>query len=153
MLKPEINITPLIDVLLVLLIILMVIAPLKPDAFKAKIPADRNDDPLPPDPRTLVVTVASDSSLSLNREAFLGDALDPEPLVRRLKTILNERRSNGPLANNATVDAGRPYRDQIERTVFIKAPRRLDYGRVARVVDAVKLAGAYPISLQIDHLD
>ena len=43
--------------------------------------------------------------------------------------------------------------DRIERTVFIKAPRSLDYGSVARVVDAVKLAGAYPISLQIDDLD
>ncbi|MFN0140118.1 MAG: hypothetical protein ACKVQW_08540 [Pyrinomonadaceae bacterium] len=43
--------------------------------------------------------------------------------------------------------------DKIERTVFIKAPKTIDYGSVARVVDAVKLAGAYPISLQIDHLD
>jgi biopolymer transport protein ExbD len=37
--------------------------------------------------------------------------------------------------------------------VFIKAPRATNYGSVARVVDAVKLAGAYPISLQIDGLE
>jgi biopolymer transport protein ExbD len=37
--------------------------------------------------------------------------------------------------------------------VFIKAPRRLDYGSVAKVVDAVKIAGAAPVSLQIDDLD
>jgi len=47
----------------------------------------------------------------------------------------------------------RPFNDRIERTVFIKAPRSLDYGSVARVVDAVKVAGAYPISLQIDNLE
>jgi len=43
--------------------------------------------------------------------------------------------------------------DHAERTVFIKAPPTLDYGSVAHVVDAVKLAGAFPISLQLDGLD
>ena len=38
--KPNINVTPLIDVLLVLLIIFMVVSPLKPSTFKTKIPAE-----------------------------------------------------------------------------------------------------------------
>lgn len=42
---------------------------------------------------------------------------------------------------------------RVEKTVFIKAPRKLAYGEVAKVVDAVKLAGASPISLQIDDLN
>jgi biopolymer transport protein ExbD len=37
--------------------------------------------------------------------------------------------------------------------VFIKAPKNLPYGDVAKVVDAVKISGASPISLQIDALD
>ena len=41
--KPEINVTPLIDVLLVLLIIFMVVAPLKPSSFKARVPAKSKD--------------------------------------------------------------------------------------------------------------
>ena len=41
--KPVINVTPLIDVLLVLLIIFMVVAPLKPSSFRARVPAE----PLP----------------------------------------------------------------------------------------------------------
>ena len=57
--------------------------------------------------------------------------------------------STQPLAN----DPERTTADTIERTVFIKAPRSLSYGNVARVVDAVKLGGAFPIALQIDSLD
>ena len=51
--KPHINVTPLIDVLLVLLIIFMVVSPLRPDAFRAKVPAEWTND-TPSDPQTLV---------------------------------------------------------------------------------------------------
>jgi len=40
-----------------------------------------------------------------------------------------------------------------QRTVFIKAPKSLSYGTVVLLIDAVKAAGADPISLQIDDLD
>ena len=63
------------------------------------------------------------------------------------------RIANGDVSDSFADDPNRPMTDRIERTVFIKAPRSLDYGSVARVVDAVKLAGAYPISLQIDDLE
>ncbi|MEQ1646799.1 MAG: biopolymer transporter ExbD, partial [Pyrinomonadaceae bacterium] len=45
MLKPTINVTPLIDVLLVLLIIFMVVTPLKPSAFKTRVPAEQVEPP------------------------------------------------------------------------------------------------------------
>jgi biopolymer transport protein ExbD len=64
--KPAINVTPLIDVLLVLLIIFMVSAPLRPHSFVAKLPSEPDNRPLPPDPRTLVVTVQTDHTLKLN---------------------------------------------------------------------------------------
>lgn len=153
--RPEINVTPLIDVLLVLLIIFMVVAPLKPSSFKARVPAEPTDMParINPNPKTLAVEIDRNASLTLNRETGLGTTADTAALVARLRNIFAERAANGDVSESFADDPQRPIRDRIERTVFIKAPSDLNYGSVARVVDAIKLAGAYPISLQIDHLD
>ena len=148
MLKPQINVTPLIDVLLVLLIIFMVITPTKPSAFEAKIPAEPTDDPeVKADPQTLVVAVGPDSTLRLNKDSQNGTIDDPQKLIAALRTIFEVRTENMAFA---APDGSPPH---IQKTVFIKAPRSLDYGSVAKVVDAVKIAGASPISLQIDDLD
>lgn len=64
--EPFINVTPLIDVLLVLLIIFMVAVPLKPSRFAAKLPAPPDDQIVEPNPRTLVVTIEPDRTLKLN---------------------------------------------------------------------------------------
>ena len=152
--KPNINVTPLIDVLLVLLIIFMVVTPLKPSSFKARIPAESKNVVLAAtNPDTLAVIVNADSTLRLNNEAGLGSTADSDKLVERLKGVFAERITNGNVSASFADDPNRPFPDRIERTVFIKAPRSADYGSVARVVDAVKLAGAYPISLQIDDLN
>jgi len=60
---------------------------------------------------------------------------------------------NGKISKRFADDPNRAFNDRIERTVFVKAPKRLNYGSVTQVVDAIKIAGAYPISLQIDELD
>ena len=117
---PHINITPLIDVLLVLLVIFMVVAPMKPDSFKAKIPRGwKIDAPAPPD--TLVVIVGTDLSLALNTEPDLGTPSNTRPLIERLKKVFEERTVNGAVPQATAGDAERPYTDAIERTVFIKA--------------------------------
>jgi biopolymer transport protein ExbD len=135
--KPEINVTPLIDVLLVLLIIFMVITPLKPHKFEAKIPSEPKRDGAQPDPRTIVVTVHSDSSLQFNKELTGANVESPQPIIDKIADVFRLREVNL----------------EKERTVFIKAPKSLAYGSVAKVVDAVKVAGAKPISLQIDELE
>jgi biopolymer transport protein TolR len=151
--KPSINVTPLIDVLLVLLIVFMVISPLKPSAFQARIPGESQNLPgVQNDPRTLLVTVGKDRSLILNGTAA-GSVDDSSLLVKTLEKVFTERLENGDVSTLFADAADRPVSDRIERTVFIKAPRSLDYGSVASVLDAAKLAGAYPISLQIDRLD
>ena len=143
MTKPNINVTPLIDVLLVLLVIFMVITPMKPSDFKAKIPQETKQHG-EPDPDTLIVTINSDNSLRLNLEKDFGTIREPQKLIERLQTIFAQREENGVFDES---------NEKIVKTVFIKAPRGLPYGEVVKVVDAVKIAGADPISLQIDDLD
>ncbi len=150
--SPQINVTPLIDVLLVLLIIFMVVTPLKPSAFKTRVPADRPDGGVV-NPQTLAVIINSDRAVYLNKESGLGTVDDTSKLIERLKSVFDQRIANGDVSASFADSPDRPIKDRIERTVFIKAPRALDYGSVARVVDAVKFAGAFPISLQIDGLD
>ena len=67
---PYINVTPLIDVLLVVLIIFMVVTPLKPSRFQADIPTQKdpneNTKNLKPNPLTLVVFISNDLNIKLN---------------------------------------------------------------------------------------
>lgn len=135
---PNINVTPLIDVLLVLLIIFMVVTPVKPSRFEARVPSEpTNDQSATPDPRTLVLEVGSDRALRLNGHPLGASVDEPEKAIERLRTIFSEREQNL----------------ETERTVFVKAPTKLNYGSVARVVDAAKLSGARPVSLQVDRLE
>lgn len=152
MIRPTINVTPLIDVLLVLIIIFMIVAPIKPNSFKTRIPAEPNNDQLVnPNPDTLAVIVAYDGTLRINNERDLGSDANPSKLTARLAAVFDARIQNGNIAREIAA-ADRPYRDSIERTVFIKAPKGMSYGKIVHVVDAVKMAGGFPISLQIDDL-
>ncbi|MBX3276676.1 MAG: biopolymer transporter ExbD [Acidobacteria bacterium] len=130
---PNINVTPLIDVLLVLLIIFMVISPQKPHQFEAKIPEKppENQENVPPDPLSLLVTVPrTGGGYKLNTQ----EAATLEDLNKQLFAALN----------------GRPAD---RKAVFIKAPRTINFGEVVKVIDVVKAAGGSPIGLQIEALD
>ncbi|HLM60236.1 MAG TPA: biopolymer transporter ExbD [Pyrinomonadaceae bacterium] len=152
--KPNINVTPLIDVLLVLLIIFMVISPVKPTDFKAKIPQEPNrTNGISPRQDTLIVSLNSDSTLRLNAENNLGTVRQPEKLIERLSEIFKQRTENRAYREGAEFRADLTEDERIEKTVFIKAPRNVGYGSVIKVIDAVKTAGANPISLQIDDLN
>ena len=152
--KPNINVTPLIDVLLVLLIIFMVVSPLKPTGFEAKIPGEPvKANRAEPHPETLVVAINADSTLRLNMENDLGSIQNSEKLVERISEIFRQRIENRAFAEEKLLRTDLPETDRIQRTVFIKAPRTVDYGSVVKIIDAVKIAGANPISLQIDDLN
>ena len=167
--EPYINVTPLIDVLLVLLIIFMVVTPLKPSRFKADIPTQRdpNEDlsKLKPNPLTLVVSISPDLKIKLNNQ----DSPGPENPCNGLITSYGSVNDTGSLARcldhtfkkRTTARAFKPGmenaanvkdEDRIEKTVFVKAPRSLPYGEVVKVIDAIKGAGANPVGLQVDDL-
>jgi biopolymer transport protein ExbD len=150
---PFINVTPLIDVLLVLLIIFMVAAPLKPHRFAAKLPAQPDGRVLSPDERTLVVTIEQDRTLKLNSLSEMGTVDDMTKLTSKLCDLFRERRQNHVYRDEFLTRTDLPEEYRILKTVFIKAPRGISYGEVARVIDGLKGAGADPVGLQLDSLD
>jgi len=124
---PTINVTPLIDVLLVLLIIFMVIQPQKEGKLPVRAPA-----PAPPathaPPETLMLTVTGEFQLALNSKPVALDELLP------LLTELMDHRST---------DA---------RTLFIKAPRLINYDSVVLLIDLAKGSGVATIGLVSDEI-
>ena len=153
--QPYINVTPLIDVLLVLLIIFMVVTPLKPSRFKADIPTQRdpNEDlsKLKPNPLTLVVSIANDLSIKLNQDS-MGSVNDTAPLAQRLAQVFQQRKEQRAYKVGMETATNVSEEERIEKTVFVKAPRTLKYGEVVKVIDAIKGAGASPVGLQVDDL-
>lgn len=150
---PMINVTPLIDVLLVLLIIFMVAAPLKPHRFLTKAPATPHNNPeIPPHIHTLVVTIEPDRTLKLNDMSDLGTVDDLSPLQSKLRSVFEERTRERAYRADMLARVDVPEQQRIEKTVFIKAPRSISYGEVARVLDGLKGTGADPIGLQLDNL-
>lgn len=152
--KPFINVTPLIDVLLVMLIIFMVASPLKPHSFAAKLPAEPDSTPqLQAGIHTLVVTIEPDRTLKLNSLTDMGTVDDTSKLSTKLLALFQERTKNHAYRESMLTRTDVPEEYRIEKTVFIKAPRSISYGDVARVIDGIKGAGADPVGLQLDGLN
>ena len=152
--KPSINVTPLIDVLLVMLIIFMVAAPLKPQRFLTKVPSQPDlTVHVEPPPWGLVVTIKSDRSLMLNRTDDMGSVYDTSKLCMTLADVFQQRRQNRAYKYELRDRADLPDDARIEKTVFIKAPRAMSYAEVVLVLDSIKGVGASPIGLQIDDLN
>ena len=151
---PNINVTPLIDILLVLLIIFMVVTPLRPARFRALVPAPPEDLIERQSPRTLVVSVEG-GALRLTRGATVvaeGSIAEPGEVASRLAREWRERIAAGDWKEGFDARTDLAPDRRIERTVFIRAPGSIHYGEVARVIDAVKGAGAEPVGLQTDGL-
>jgi biopolymer transport protein ExbD len=127
---PFINVTPLIDVLLVLLIIFMIISPTRPNKFGARIPDKQPYEVKKENDLALLVTINHGGGYALNMQ----QAATLHELQSQLSSALDGR----------PVDL---------KAVFLKAPRTLNYGEVAKVIDIMKLAGCAPIGLQIENLD
>jgi biopolymer transport protein ExbD len=152
--KPNINVTPLIDVLLVMLIIFMVVSPLKPARFLTKVPSKPDpDDRVQENIHTLLVTIKSDRSLMLNGLTDMGSVNDTSKLSATLFDLFEKRLQNHVYRDELRDRSDLPDSARIERTVFIKAPRSMPYVEVMRVLDGIKGAGAGPVGLQIDDLN
>ena len=127
----DINITPMIDVLLVLIIIFMVITPLTPKGLETLVP-----QPTPPnqkqdqsDQRTVVIQVGKDHSLKINQEEtnYTEQTLGP-----RLEDI---------------------FKTRAERVVFVRGDGDLEYQYVARAIDIAHGAGIDKVGLMTAKME
>jgi len=116
----EINVTPFVDVMLVLLIVFMVTAPLLTVGVTVDLPETRSS-PLPGQDEPLTVTVAADGTVYLQESTITLDELAP-----RLAAITETRP---------------------DPRIFVRGDRALDYGRVMEVVGAIHDAGFTRVAL------
>ena len=117
----EINVTPFVDVMLVLLIVFMVTAPLLTVGIPVELPETRSSDTLSDDQAPLVVTVQEDGSVSLQK-----NIMDADTLIARLQAIVVE---------NPSVE------------LYVRGDRGVPYGTVIGVMDMIKSAGMSRVKL------
>ena len=127
--RSEINVTPLIDVVLVLLIIFMVVTPLAEREFAVVLPDhERVADPSRVAPSQLAVRIDDRGALAINdREVQLASYV---PALREL------------------LDGREPE----QRVVFVMASDGVSYPRLVEVMDGAKRAGALSVGLAIEGI-
>ena len=110
--KSDINVTPLVDVMLVLLIIMMLIAPLLQKGVNVTLPDARNTADKPDTADQTVVYVDAQNRLYVN-----AIEMPEEQVIDRLKTVLE---------------------DKAEKTVYLKGDKNASYGAIMKMMDALR---------------
>src|SRR6266705_5877953 len=120
--RADINVTPFIDILLVLLVIFMTISPTRRTGLNAAVPQPPPPGPQQPKSEEVVV-------LSMNRNGMIKinqEEVDPSHLIERLQDIFKTRN---------------------DRTMFVQADDELLFNDVAQLIDAARSAGVNRIGL------
>ena len=123
----DINVVPLIDILLVLLVIFMIVTPLKPVGLPALAPQAADDTKRDPQPDVLVVQVLGDGALRINQVPVEG-----QDLQFRLEEIFKSRAS---------------------RVAFVRGDNEVEFQRVAQVIDVMRTAGVDKVGLMTPQLE
>ena len=120
-LKADINVTPLVDVMLVLLIIMMIIAPLLQQGVVLTLPAAVNAQDKPDTQDQTVVAIDSNSRLWVN-----SLEVPEQDVIARLQSILE---------------------DKTDRTVYLKGDKDAPYSAIMKMMDALRKAGIEQVGL------
>ncbi|HEY6764835.1 MAG TPA: biopolymer transporter ExbD [Candidatus Sulfotelmatobacter sp.] len=123
----EINVTPMVDVMLVLLIIFMVVTPMLQKGISVDMPKVNNPEQMPDADKEDALLV----SVMRNGDVFFGtDKITPDNLTTKVKDRLANR---------------------VDKRVYVKADSRSHFGNVVQVVDAVRAAGVDDLGLLTDQ--
>ena len=119
--KSDINVTPLVDVMLVLLIIMMLVAPMLQQGVSVKLPTAQNASDKPESSEQTVIAIAANRSIYLNAKQ-IGES--------ELATKVTEK-----------------LEGKAEKIVLIKADEEVEYGAVMAAMDQLRLAGIEDVGL------
>ena len=122
--KSDINVTPLCDVMLVLLIIMMIVAPLLQQGVSVKLPQASNTVDKPEQNGQTVLAISKDKSFYLNAKP-----VPEQDLARRVTELLENK---------------------VEKIVVIKADEEVEYGAVMAAMDQLRQAGIEDVGLITD---
>ena len=121
----DINVTPMVDVMLVLLIIFMVIAPMLQSGVSVALPKSKYPDPDP----NIIKDTSAVVAIPNNGEYYIGrDKIALVDIPQKVKTILKDK----------------PVPDQV---VYVKSSKGVKYGEVVLVIDSIREAGFDRIGL------
>jgi biopolymer transport protein ExbD len=123
--KAEINVTPLVDVVLVLLIIFMVITPMIARGVAVELPITAHHDKKSDDNKDLIVSVTAEGEVYLNADKVS---------IERLETAVQEERRRNP-----------------DKGIFLKADHRARYGAARKTMEAIHRAGVEDIQIGTDE--
>jgi len=122
--KSDINVTPLVDVMLVLLIIMMIVAPLLQQGVAVTLPVATNTSEKPETQEQTVLAITADKRLFVN-----AVQVAEQDLPRRMEQVLEEKK---------------------EKIVIIKADVDVEYGAVMSAMDTLRAAGIEDMGLITD---
>ncbi|HTD21752.1 MAG TPA: biopolymer transporter ExbD [Terriglobales bacterium] len=132
----EINVTPLIDILLVLLVTFLLITPITPKGENARIPQDSTDQPNQPDhPETVVL------QLKLTHNAGSSDAI---------QLAINQQKVEWSALNSTLQQI---FKTRGDKTLFLTSDREIDFRYIAEAIDAAHNAGVDNVALMTKGKD
>lgn len=126
---PDINVVPMADIMLVLLIIFMVVTPMLQKSFSVELAATQNPREMPDADKEDAVLLA----ITRSGNIFLGnEQIQVEQITEKVRDRIINR---------------------LDKTVYVKSDARAQYGQVVKVVDEVRAAGVDQIGLLTERVE